>query len=220
MLGESWSVERAVHVAAGPVRGDGGRFSRLAGQEADEAVEQELRKRLSPRRSSAAPIESFPTDGRLYVFSAIDPVESQKGALKLTTVHEDLFHGLLFGVVVLGGIALSPPGPECERWSPGCSVIVLVLCGGLLADLGPAGLGGMLVGAVVVVLIVWGLRFVVRRPIRRKAGLPCRSPTSPPPAAGVPPVPPSPMSPRQTSRREGAAMSEFRQGGIVVTVQP
>ena len=106
---------------------------------------------------AAPPIESFPTDGRLYLFSALRPVEAVKGALKLTTLHQDVLHALVFAVVLLGGLALVPARCYVRASAAGALVIVLLLCGVFWPIFARQVINGVLAAAVGAVLVVWAL---------------------------------------------------------------
>jgi hypothetical protein len=71
---------------------------------------------------SGDPMDSFQTDGRLYIFSTRSPAPPPKGTLCLKTADEDWLHGAVFALVVIGGLLLLPVrfggralAKRCER---------------------------------------------------------------------------------------------------------
>jgi len=99
--------------------------------------------------------ESFPTDGRLYVFSALRPRSAPEGSLHLRTTDDDLLNGLVLAVVLLGGLLLLPARTSVRALAIGVLLIALVLCGVFNPILARQVLDGVLASAVLVVLIVW-----------------------------------------------------------------
>ena len=126
--------------------------SHLAGRESDQGVvalgrqseltrktEQELLDWLRAGLGIRAALESFPTDGRLYVFSALDPVQSEQRRPGADHSPRGWLHGLLFAVVVLGGVLLVPARAVVRALVAGVLLHRPGAVRGLLADPGPAG---------------------------------------------------------------------------------
>lgn len=152
----------------------------------------------------APPVENFPTDGRLYLFSALRPVESAKGALNLTTLHEDVLHAIVFAVVLLGGLALVPARCYVRASAAGLLLIVLLLCGVFWPIFARQVINGVLAAAAGSVLIVWALVALGRaRPwlgklLRRQPLAPAAEATpQPPPPAMPPPAAQPPSGPQE-----------------------
>jgi hypothetical protein len=190
-LDKWWRWKPVSHLAGGETAQGA---SRALGQsELTRKTEQELFDWLRAGSGPAAALESFPTDGRLYLFSALDPVPSSKGALELTKVREEVLHGLLFAVVVLGGVLLLPTRALVRALVAGVFFIALLLCGVFWPILARQLINSVLGVAVLIVVIVWGLRGVARMPRRPRtppgptpapASTPSQSPPQAPTAAG------------------------------------
>jgi hypothetical protein len=72
-----------------------------------------------------SPAERFHTDGRLYVFSTLQPEAPPKGSLRLCFINAGWFNGLLLGGV---GLLLLPAPGRTRVLAVGVAVIALAVC--------------------------------------------------------------------------------------------
>jgi hypothetical protein len=127
-------------------------------------------------------------------------VEAAKGALKLTTLHQDVLHAIVFAAILLGGLALVPARCYVRASAAGELVIVLLLCGVFWPIFARQVINGVLAAAVGAVLVVWALVGLGRaRPCLVK--LFHREPL--PPATPPPAVPASAGDRPQSGPQEG-----------------
>jgi len=99
--------------------------------------------------------ESFPTDGRLYVFSALRPAPPPGGSLRLSAVNANWLSLCVIGVVVLAGILLVPFSARKRVFAVGVFAIALVACGVFQPILAWQICDGVLASAILMVLVVW-----------------------------------------------------------------
>ena len=141
------------------------------------------------------PFSNFATDGRLYLFSTIQPAPDS--SLRLVAIHKNLLSGIVFAVVLLGGLLLIRQ-PLTQKFAAVALLITLLLLAGVfLPLLARQVLDGALLTAVLIVLVVWSVWYLVRLSrvssawwTRRLAALPSspHTGTAPPAAAtGAPP---------------------------------
>jgi hypothetical protein len=153
-------------------------------------------------------LTDFPVDGRIYLFSALQPAPSKDGALRLTTIRENWLNGLLFTVLIVGGVLLLPARAGTRAVAVGVLIIGLVLCGVFLPLFARQILGGPLAAAVFVVLVIWTTVFVwsAARRVPWKFGLGGTSPGN---------VPSTPFGPATTGAPEvtAAVASESEPAG-------
>ena len=138
--------------------------------------------------------ESFPTDGRLYVFSALRPAPPPEGSLRLATVGADWLATCVIGAVALVGLLLLPCRAGRRVLVVGALVVAVVVCGVFYPIFLRQVCDGALVAACSVVLVVWCVWHLVwtrPRAIRRRAS---READRPPPPAPQP-APRGPESP-------------------------
>jgi hypothetical protein len=129
--------------------------------------------------------ESFPTDGRLYVFSALRPAPPPEGSLHLTAVQADWLDACVVGLVVVVGLVLVPLGAGRRVFVAGLFAIALVVCAVFYPILIWQVCDGVLAGAVVIVLVVWVVwYFVWTRPRAIAARRAAQPPPGPPSEAG------------------------------------
>jgi hypothetical protein len=151
--------------------------------------EQSLLSWVSSGSKSESPSGTFPTDGRLYLYSALRPLAPEEGALELATMKANWLHGLMFVVVVLGGVLLWPARTAARSVAVGALVIALVLCGVFVPTFSRQVLNGVLAAAIVVVVVLWLVEYMRHRPPRRPVPASPSSPAAPPPATpDLPPV--------------------------------
>jgi hypothetical protein len=75
-----------------------------------------------------SPTERFHTDGKLYVFSTLQPEGPPRGSLRLFFLKAGWFTGLLLGGMVALGVLLLPAPARIRILAIGLAVIVLAVC--------------------------------------------------------------------------------------------
>jgi hypothetical protein len=140
--------------------------SHASDQPADPRV---VEQQLVGRVAGSVSLNDFPTDGRMYLFSSLRPDKSKDGALELTTAREGLFHGLLFALVLLGGVLLLPARAEVRALALGVLIALLVVCGVFWPIFARQVLNGILLLAIFLVLVLWTVAFAWSQS-RRLAG--------------------------------------------------
>ena len=134
------------------------------------------------------PNESFPTDGRLYLFSALRPAPPPDGSLQLVTVDRDWLNACVIGAVVLVGLLLVPFGAGKRVFVIGVCAIALVICAVFYPILLWQMCDGVLASACAIVLVVWTVRYFVwtypRALAKRRAVKPQQPPPGPPAGTG------------------------------------
>jgi hypothetical protein len=140
-------------------------------------------------KDPGAAAESFHTDGTPYVFSTLRPPSD--GSLVVRTMDHRWLSGLVFAVIVLGGLVLLPAGVARRVLAAGLLVVALVLSGVFAPTFSLQVLNGSLMAAVLIVLVLWTVVCVFR--LREPAALfgqavtarwaASRAAKSPPPAA-------------------------------------
>jgi hypothetical protein len=128
--------------------------------------------------------ETFPTDGRVYVFTALRPGSPTDDALWLITMHRTWLNLIFCSVVLLAGALLLPMRPKWKIFGAGSLAIFLIVLGVFWPILTWHVCDAPLAAAIGVVLIVWLLKFVFRTlpRLRLAAGSPPFSgPPEPPP---------------------------------------
>jgi hypothetical protein len=157
-------------------------------------------------------LTDFPVDGRVYLFSALQPAPSKDGALRLTTIRENLLNGLLFTVITVAGVLLLPTRAGTRAVAVGMLIIGLVLCGVFLPLFARQILGGPLAAAIFVVLVIWTTVFAwsAARRVPWRFGLGGTSPGQ---------VPSTPFGPATTGAPEvtAPASSESEPAGEPAT---
>jgi hypothetical protein len=137
--------------------------------------------------------ESFPTDGRLYVFSALRPAAPPQGSLRLTLVTATRLSLWVIVLLVLAGVLATPLSAGRRVLAVGALVVAFVLCGVFFPLVIWQICDGLLAAAVVLVAVIWTAWYVVytlpRVRARRRAARPQQPPPGVPP--GAPPGPPS-----------------------------
>jgi len=108
------------------------------------------------------PLDSFQTDGRLYVFSTLRPAPPPAGALRMRTVDQTWLGAIVFAIVILGGVLLLPFGTSARATAVGLLIVALVLCGVFLPTFALQVLDGVLASALFVVFVLWIVWFFVK----------------------------------------------------------
>lgn len=111
-------------------------------------------------KHSGAEADSFHTDGTLYVFSTLRPAAD--GALGIRTVDRTALNAAIFVLILLGGLSLAWAGLFARVLAAGSLLVVLVLAGVFAPTFSLRLLSGPLLGAVFIVLVIWGVLFVFR----------------------------------------------------------
>jgi hypothetical protein len=104
---------------------------------------------------AGSPLDSFPTDGRLYTFSTVQPPPLPQGALRLVTMNRKALLASAFAVVLVGGVLLLAAGAGTRVAAAGALVAALVLAGVFAPTFSLQVLNGVLVGALVLVALLW-----------------------------------------------------------------
>ena len=128
--------------------------------------------------------ETFPTDGRVYIFTALRPGSPTDHALWLITMHRTWLNLIFCGVVLLAGVLLLPMRPKWKIFGAGSAAIFLIVLGTFWPILTWHVWDAPLAAAIGVVLIVWLLKFVFRTlPLLRPpaSSSPFSAPPKPPP---------------------------------------
>jgi hypothetical protein len=138
-----------------------------------------------------AAADSFPTDGRLYVFSALRPSAPPDGSLRVVTMHRRTLSALLFGLIVLGGLFLVRAPLAARAMAVGALTVALTLVGVFLPTFAFQVLNGTLALAVAIVIVLWGMVMLtrLRAAAASSAQRPEASPAPPPPPPAIQPPP-------------------------------
>ena len=163
--------------------------------------------------SSTGPADDFQTDGRLYLYSTLRPVDGPDGSLEMTIIARRVLQGLVFGITVLLGLLLLPARFAARVVVVGAAMIGLVLAGVFLPTFSVQILDGVLLAAIFIVAVLWTLVCVVRcRACCVLAAKPTASSVPPVDLAQSPPAPPvveppsppaSPVEPPKAESQEG-----------------
>ena len=145
--------------------------------------------------------ETFPTDGRAYIFTALRPGSPTDYALWLVTLHRTWLNLIFCGVVLLAGGLLLPMRPKWKIFGVGLAAIFLIVLSVFWPIITWHVCDAPLAAAIGVVLIVWLLKFVFRTLPRSKATLDST------PFAG-PPEPPPEKPPADQTAASGAEESD------------
>jgi len=105
--------------------------------------------------------DSFQTDGRFYLFSALDPAAGGDAALQLIAFNDKWFSAIVFGLVVLAGVILLRFGAAARCSAMGAALILLILSGVFLPTFSRQVLGSRLGSAVALVLVLWAVQYLV-----------------------------------------------------------
>jgi hypothetical protein len=150
-------------------------------------------------KGAGSAADSFHTDGTLYVFSTLRPAAD--ATLTVRTIDRTALGGLIFALVVLGGLALTPSRFAGRAMAIGGLVVALVLAAVFCPTFSLQVLNGTLAAAIFIVLVFWAVVAVFRlRPAmalacqamkaccasRAAAKAPPPPPAAPPPAAAQP----------------------------------
>jgi hypothetical protein len=155
------------------------------------------------------PVETFQIDGRLYLFSTLGPAAPPAGDLKLVAMDQDWLSGIVFAVVILGGLVLLRAKVPTRLLVIGAVIAALVLAGVFLPTFALQLIDGVSLSALLIVLLGWLVMYlawtrprdpnvIARREARqrvRMAQIHARLPQTAPPAAPEAPPPAEKASP-------------------------
>jgi hypothetical protein len=169
---------------------------------------------------SANMADNFQTDGTLYVYSTLRPEAPPQGSLQMKIMDNRLLKALIFLGIFLGGVALAPARCCYKALAVGATIAALVLLGVFCPTFSMQILNGILILAIFLVLVLWGVMCVFnwrkrcfKKPCADKSiaapggdsgGVVLQSGESP---AGVPPQPEPPATAEPT-QSEGNQESE------------
>jgi hypothetical protein len=106
--------------------------------------------------------DTFSVAGQLYLFSTLQPPGGKKGALCLVTMNENWFQAIVFIAVLAIGLVMIRRRVSEKFTALAVLVIALILMGVFLPTLSGEVLRGVLFWALAIVLILWGVWFVIR----------------------------------------------------------
>jgi len=136
-------------------------------------------------------VDGLQTDGRLYVYSTLQPAAGQAGALRLTAFNENGFHALVFVIIAIAGVALISHPAGDRLLALGIYIIGLVLIGVFMPTFSTQLMDGAFWFAMFLVLLMWAVWFLARVRPRRVTPAPIAPEVvavaaEPPPAASPP----------------------------------
>ena len=102
-----------------------------------------------------SPGQSFQTDGRPYLFSALRPAPDDSATLRLVSMSDTWLNFIAFGVVAAGGVLLLRSRAATRWFCVGAFTVALVLCGVFMPTLSRQIVSGPFVLSILVVLILW-----------------------------------------------------------------
>jgi hypothetical protein len=180
------------------------------------------------------PVETFQTDGRLYLFSTLGPAASPEGDLTLVAMDEDWLSGIIFAVVILGGLILLRAKAPARLLVIGALIAALVLAGVFLPTFTLQLIDGVSLSALFIVLLGWVVMYlawtrprdpnvIARRDARQKVRMaqiyarlpqtaPLAAPDAPPPAEKASP-PDKREKPGGDSGKPDSGKSDEGKGG-------
>ena len=135
--------------------------------------------------TKAGEVGQFPTDGKLYVYSALRPAAPPEGSLHTLSWNETGLNATVFLVAFALGVILLP-ATMGRRLAVGAAIILLVLAGVFCPTFSGQILNGALAAAVVVVLVLWASVYAA---VQLPAQLARRKAAAASPAAAPPSVP-------------------------------
>jgi hypothetical protein len=146
--------------------------------------------------------KGFHTDGKLYLFSTLEPKGPPDGSLGLVLLGEKWLDGLVLGLIVLLGVVLVPAAARTRLLAAGLLLVALAICG-LFWPLAASQIAGPRLGnALLIVAVIWTVLYCGWSLPRICRGWTCcrKSPVeaAAPPAdlsATTPPAEPAPSTP-------------------------
>jgi hypothetical protein len=137
---------------------------------------------------------SFPTDGRHLLFSTLRPAPGADGALRLVLVRGWILQTVVLALIIGLGVLLLPAPFKTRAVAVGIALVMLLLDAVFAPSVARSVVNNATVAAGLIVLVVWGLWFLLvtvprspvwqeRRRARQRATTPPPTPTAPPPPA-------------------------------------
>ena len=150
-------------------------------------------------------IEStFATDGKVYVFSAIQPQESPAGSLWLVAVSRRVLNAIVFGCMIIIALMFVRSTPLRKLFVLALTIVGLILAAVFVPTFASQLATGSFFAALCVVLLVWLVAIAVPRREKSKA----RADAAPAEKAKEEKLEPQPMN--ETLQDADAAKSEFK----------
>jgi hypothetical protein len=147
------------------------------------------------------PGQNFPTDGNQLLFSTLRPAAPPEGALRLVAVNGTWLAVGVFAIVAVIGVGLMFTRARMRLLAIGAAIVLVVLSGVFLPTFSRQTFDGVTMSAVFLVLILWGLWYLlvtrprspsyIARRERRQAAIPTAKKVTPPlagPASSPPPA--------------------------------
>jgi hypothetical protein len=115
--------------------------------------------------SEAVVDQKFDTAGRHIGFSTLRPAAPPEGSIRLSAFSHTWFSVLSFGLVVGAGIVLMFTRARTRLLAIGAAIVAVILSGVFLPSFSHQVAGGLTMAAGMVVLVLWGLWYIlVTRP--------------------------------------------------------
>ena len=111
---------------------------------------------------ASGPSDSFPSDGRLYLFSALRPASPPEGSLHLITLDDDWLSAFVLILIILPGLGLLRARAPARLLAAGLFVVLLIAAGIFFPTLSRQVVDGKLAAGVLVVLVAWFLHYQIR----------------------------------------------------------
>jgi hypothetical protein len=99
--------------------------------------------------------DGFPVDGRRFLYSTLQPPAGAAGALRLTTLHRNVLSAVVFLLVAIMGVALTPRSVGMRLWWLAGLIVALVLIAVFAPALVRSVLAPPLYLAIGLVLAIW-----------------------------------------------------------------
>lgn len=112
-------------------------------------------------QTSGGPADTFQSDGRMYLFSALRPAAPPEGSLRLVAMDEHWLGALVLVLILVPGVALIRARAPVRWLAAGLLVVLLIAIGIFFPTLSRQIVDGRLLAAVAVVLVIWLLHYVV-----------------------------------------------------------
>jgi len=124
--------------------------------------EQLIREVTQGRQGAINAASSFRTDGTQVLVSTLRPPPPPDGSLGIVSMHAGWFRALVIAVIaLLGGLLIRRP-VTTKLAGVGGVICVVILLGVFTPTLARQLLSGLTVAAVMVVVIAWGVHYLIR----------------------------------------------------------
>jgi hypothetical protein len=107
-------------------------------------------------------IDNFQTDGRLYVYSTLRPEPAPAGSLSMLVFDNRWLQAIVFFAVFLGGAALVPARCGAKALAAGSLIAAIILLGVFCPTFAMQILNGILLLAIFLVAMLWGVAGIYR----------------------------------------------------------